>query len=366
MAVHIGLLIYICILGYIFFKNGVSKSGNRYFVIVSFIAIFLIQSMRGLDVGADTPAYIRGYLNINSLTSSWESQNWEKGYVLLNKIVGTITGNNPYWLLAIISAVILTGIGYFIIENTTPAQSAFWPVFFFVTLNHYLTSMVSLRQYCALAIGINIYTVLNKSTAMKSYVKSILLFGAAMSFHTSSIACLVIIWSFAIKQINQRTVLICIIACLIIYLNFDSLLYIAFKLFPRYYAYSEMGHTKFSGVAFSNTYTVFLAAKLGFTILVFMLNPILDTNQELYRLLLFSVIGAGISVMTTKVALIWRFGYYFDIFLILLIPKVIYRIKSMKANMFFICFLAGWSYYLYLLFVNTAYCIPYHTFWKQI
>ena len=79
--------------------------------------------MRGLDVGADTPAYIRGYLNINSLTSSWESQNWEKGYVLLNKIVGTITGNNPYWLLAIISAVILTGIGYFIIENTTPAQS---------------------------------------------------------------------------------------------------------------------------------------------------------------------------------------------------------------------------------------------------
>lgn len=201
---------------------------------------------------------------------------------------------------------------------------------------------------------------------MKSYVKSILLFGAAMSFHTSSIACLVIIWSFAIKQINQRTVLICIIACLIIYLNFDSLLYIAFKLFPCYYAYSEMGHTKFSGVAFSNTYTVFLAAKLGFTILVFMLNPILDTNQELYRLLLFAVIGAGISVMTTKVALIWRFGYYFDIFLILLIPKVIYRIKSMKANMFFICFLAGWSYYLYLLFVNTAYCIPYHTFWKQI
>lgn len=162
MAVHIGLLIYICILGYIFFKNGVSKSGNRYFVIVSFIAIFLIQSMRGLDVGADTPAYIRGYLNINSLTSSWESQNWEKGYVLLNKIVGTITGNNPYWLLAIISAVILTGIGYFIIENTTPAQSAFWPVFFFVTLNHYLTSMVSLRQYCALAIGINIYTVLSR------------------------------------------------------------------------------------------------------------------------------------------------------------------------------------------------------------
>ena len=59
MAVHIGLLIYICVLGYIFFKNGVSKSGNRYFVIVSFIAIFLIQPMRGLDVGADTPAYIQ-------------------------------------------------------------------------------------------------------------------------------------------------------------------------------------------------------------------------------------------------------------------------------------------------------------------
>lgn len=364
MAIHIGLLLYICILGFIFFYKAISKTRNRYFVIAAFLPIFIIQAVRTLEVGIDTPAYVRGYFNINTVPSSWEIQNWEKGYVFLNQIIGTITSNNPHWLLAVVSALILTGTGYFIIKNTPSFQSTFWPVFFFITLNHYLTSMVSLRQYCALSIGINIYTVLNKSTSHRAYIKSILLFLIAMSFHASSIVCLVLIFSFFLKRVNQHTILICIITFFIIFINFDVLLNIAFKLFPRYYAYSQMGHTKFAGVPFSNTYIVFLMAKLGFTILVFMLNPQLDTNQDLYRLLFFALIGAGISVMTTKIALIWRFGYYFDIFLILLIPRIVVRIKALCSTIYIICFLAGWSYYLYLLLTNTALCVPYHTFLK--
>ncbi len=366
MAIHIGLLIFICILGAGYSLHGVTRKKNIRFLCISLTSIFVIQSIRGHYVGIDTITYINSYLKINTFSTCWEKQNWEKGYILLNQIVGKLTSNNPQCLLACVSLIILTGFGYFIIMNIKDNTTAFWAVFLFMTLNHYLTSMVSLRQYCAMAIGCNTYTVLKKDVSITGFMKAVGLLVLALFFHSSAFVCLIFILSFLVKKIDKKFILLTAIASGYIYFNFYHILETAFGIFTRYYIYSISGHEKFSGMEFGNTYWIFLIGKILIMFLIFRLDPREEENKELYRLLLFSLIGITVSIMTTRVALVWRFGYYFDFFLILLIPETIRRVKKYKLLLNFIVFIAGWSYYFYLLYTNGAQCVPYYTFWQTL
>ena len=362
MSVHILLLVYICILGFSFSCCGQpSGKKNLVFVICSFVPIFLIQTFRAETVGLDTLAYINGYYRINNIKGCWEVKNWELGYVFLNHIIGKITNCNVQVFLGTINAIILIGIGYFILKNIGN-KSAFWPVFFYITLNHYLTSMCSMRQYIAIAIGINIYTILNQKQSKKAYVASILLLVVAFGFHTTAFILISLSIICSLKKVNRKTIVTSMLACTVVFLCFDFTLAVFFKVFPKYYSYFLAGHSKFSGAVFGNIYTIFLVFKIFVLGCVFTLNPNDKKNKEIYILLLLSILGAAVSIMTVRIALVWRFGYYFDIFLLLLIPNVIYRIKKIQPILFLLLAIAGWLYYIFLLYTNSAGCVPYQVF----
>lgn len=366
MLIHIFLLLYICLLGMaVFFKRTrFTPKMNKIFVAGALFPMFFIQTLRSVHVGVDTAAYTEGYLNINMLNESWEAANWEKLYVLLNRIVGRMSNCNPQILYGAVSAIILIGIGYFIIKNSEDITT-FGPVFFFITLNHYFTSMVSLRQYCALAIGINAYTVLKNERTIKAYVKVVILILTAVLFHTTAAVLIVIPIIMSIKHINRKLVGLAVAGIGIVYALFPVLLNLAFKLFPMYYRYYEMGHEKYQGQPLGTVYTLVLLLKVLCIISVFILRAKEKENRELYALTIFSVIGAGISLMTTKVFIIWRLGYYFDIFMILMFPKLARRFER-KSRVLVDIVLYGWGvmYYLFLLYVNSSGCIPYEFFWN--
>ena len=370
MTIHIALLSIICLQGIVFYRNGVSKTKNQRFVALSFFEVLLVYKLRRWDIGLDTLAYITRYFEIKQAPIAgygnfWEVTYWEPGYVLVNKIVGFLGGNQQF-LLFVIGLIILFGIGVFICENLAPNETAFWPVFFFVTFNHYFTSMVSLRQYCALAIGINIYTVLKRGVTKKAFLKAIILLLVAMSFHTTSFVCVLFICSFFVTKIDRKIVVLSSIAAVSMFLLFNQIMQILFMLFPQYQRYQEGDHYKFAGGEFSSTYVVLMLIKLSLIGAAFFLNPKKERNIELYRMSIFSIVSIGISFMTTKVHLMWRFGYYFDVFLILLIGKTIVRIKSREQRiiLYSISFLIGIVYFGYLMKLNNSGCIPYKFFWE--
>lgn len=331
------------------------------FVICAFIPIFFIQTFRAEAVGLDTVSYIRGYYRINYVDGCWEAQNWEWGYVLLNRMIGKLTNCNVQFLFGAVSAVILIGVGCFILQNSGD-KSVFWSVFFYITLNHYLTSMCSMRQYIAIAIGINIYTLLKKECSVRTYLASALLLALALAFHTSAFVLASVFIIFALKKVNRKTIVISTFLCIMAFLCFDEILDIFFIVFPKYYAYSQTRFSKFAGVALGNTYILFLLLKILVSGLVFTLNPVDKKNRELYILLLLSLFGAAVSIMTVKVMLVWRFGYYFDIFLLLLIPETVSRIRKIRPVLYLLLMAMGWMYYLFLLHANSAGCVPYGIF----
>lgn len=365
MGMHIGLLIWIIVSAICIYSGDKisKKTKDKIFLSMSFIPIALIAALRNLGVGLDTSVYISVYHNLNMSVNSWEEQNWEKAYVLLNKIVGRLSNHNEQVYLGCVALIILIGIGYFILKNSEEI-SAFSPVFLFITLNHYLTSMVSLRQYSALAIGINSYTILKKDNSYKAIIKSIILIFISMLFHKSAFVLLVIPILFRLKEINRKTVFTIIIAGAFIFMFFFEVMDVLMWIFPEYAGYKTGGDVKFQGTTLGNTYKLLLLLKIFVMVLIFKLTPKLEINRELYILLVLTIISAIISTFTMRVALIWRMGYYFDIFLIILIPKMIRRIKDMQGLANLCVLLLGSAYYLYLLFVNTAGCVPYSFFWQ--
>lgn len=363
MAIHLALLIWVIASGlYVYsVKKAGQKQKNKIFLWTSFTAIMFITSMRDITVGLDTQVYISAYNNLNESTNSWEERNWEKGYVILNKIIGKMSNNNAQIYLACVAAIILIGIGYFIIKNSNDI-STFFPVFLFLTLNHYFTSMVSLRQYTALAIGINSYTILKQDDSKKAQLKSVFLIFLSMLFHKSALVLLIIPILFKLKNVNKKTVLLTIVSGFVIFIFFSEIMSIIMKILPGYSSYIINGNIKFQGVPFGNTYKVLLILKIVVMVLVFKQSPKLEKNKELYILMVLTVISIIISFLTTKVALVWRFGYYFDIFLIIFIPKIIKRIQGMPGIAECCIILMGTVYYIYLLIVNTSGCVPYSFF----
>ncbi|WP_370827272.1 EpsG family protein [Fournierella massiliensis] len=362
MWIHIVLLISICAVGGVCYSNGVSPRKNKIFLIVSLTLIFFVQGFRRLDVGIDTPTYVSGFYRINLIENSFEKTRWEPLYVLINQLIWNVSENHQI-LLIVVSIIILSGFGVFIYHNVPKNNSAFWPIFFFMTLNHYFTSMVSLRQYCALAIGINIYTVLNNTDDKRKWLKAVILLIVSVMFHQSAI-CLVLLMIFCgMRKFTKEKIIGFSILGVAVFFLFDVLLKIAFLILPVYQGYAESGK-KFEGVALSEINTVFLILKVIVCVLAFKLNESNVENQKLLKLVAISFVGILISLLTTKVQLIWRFGYYYDVFLIILIPEFLNHFRKEKILGYSFLFIIGWIYYIVLMKMNYSQCIPYYFCWK--
>ena len=115
MTVHIVLLIYISFLGaFVFIRKPYSKKKNRKFVFWAFLGVFLVQALRGENVGTDTIRYVNAfhYARVGVLYESWEPL---ARYIL--RFAAAVTDSQQFYL-ALYSMLTLIGIGIFIVENT--------------------------------------------------------------------------------------------------------------------------------------------------------------------------------------------------------------------------------------------------------
>ena len=132
MTAHIALLVYISICGVLVYAHGITNTANKRFLFLAILGIFLIEALRKYTVGLDTSAYYSSFWHIKYSTYGRVVGSWEPLYFSMNKFVGLFT-DNPQWIIALTSAIILTGLGVFIYENADEHQSLFWHVFIFVT-----------------------------------------------------------------------------------------------------------------------------------------------------------------------------------------------------------------------------------------
>lgn len=357
MTIYILLYIYILLLGFVFYKRRpYSVWANTIFAILVFGAMYFIASFRGISVGTDTYDYVFAY---KYGIRGWYRQNWELLFVLLMNSVREISSSYTIFF-CVCYLIVFFGLGYFFINNTEKKYSLFWSLALFLILGQFFSTMNLLRQTLAMSIGCNVYTVLQKGINRRNIIISLFLVITSALFHKSGFICALLFLPF-LMQIDRKTLFIVIIFGLLSYLVFPLLFRLLIRLVPVYGRYARIG------VGDVRRYS--LLAIIEVTIIVIymiFLDPHDEANIEKYRLLFVIGISFAFIVLQRRIGLAQRFGYYFELFLYILIPQFCEMLTKQRDRIIVksIVLILGSLYFGYALTLHGKGCIPYSFFWQ--
>lgn len=342
MYIYILNLAFISIIGAVIFNNGINKSKNKVFLIMSSIAMILISSLRDTKVGFDTENYISYFNEISKipLTNIFKFP-LEKGYVFLNKIISYISIDSRVFFF-IISAFIIYSFSRFIYKNS---KNVFLSVILFLCLGFFGDSLNITRQMIAISIILYAYEYIK----IDKYFNAILITLLAISFHKTAIVFFIYIIVSKYKITNKYIITYFIMSVIILFIG-KPLINIINNIF-----YSD----KYSSFVVGEGINLFLLY-LSINIFgVLLINKVLKKD----RLMFFEYHGIFLQTIFQALCIYFslfsRTVRYFSIFNIIFIPNIISSIenKSLRILIYYLVILA--SLLLYYLSIETHGIMPY-------
>lgn len=211
-AHYIIMNVYILLTTYIFLVWLLTKKGRivytiselniisvNAFMMLSFVACFLISSLRGKFVGKDTISYIRYYKEVGQLTWSglreglWDNHYFttEKGFMILEKILSDISIPSQLFI-SICSLFFIYGV--YKLSCKYVKESVLVSIFTFLAMGGYLASMNAMRQ----GIGVGLCCLAWVRLKEENYKRFVLDVIIASTFH---ISCCVFLGAVFLKKI---------------------------------------------------------------------------------------------------------------------------------------------------------------------
>lgn len=311
--------------------------------------LILILGLRHPTMGVDLKSYLPSFhiLSNYSLKDAFALSsflNYEKGYVLLNVLVGKINESEQLFLF-VCALLSIAPVGYVFYKKSDSIELSY---IFYLGLTSFIMCFSGLRQ--GIAIGICFYASL--FVERRKIIPFLLLVLLDSTFHTSSMLFLVAYPLYNINLSKNGRV-----ASIV-------LLPIAFVLKGPLFSLlcSIVGLYKGS-VGDNGAWTLFAVFSLIYVFCCFF-----KTEDKIYNyyLNLFWV-ACFIQAMGGVNMIVSRAGYYFAVFLPLLLPKALQSIKNEFAKMniqiiTMVCFVLFGLYNIYA--TDFAKAFPYRFFWE--
>lgn len=344
-----------------FAQRQFNKNRKIYGILFSIIAILIPSIMAGvrdLNVGRDIGVYvtptIENALN-NSIFNFLESSTTEIGFSIMIYVI-TFFGGNVHFSLFVIQLVTITCIYLFAYKKRDKLQM--WFVILIYLLSWYCISYTMMRQSIAVAIII-LSTVFFER---KKYLKTLLLFLIAMSFHITAILGILvyfIMYLYSGKFTKRTTSLITIIIliCLLIAtLFYKELLYFLTNIInilpDRFYIYS----IKYTAGRLYTNYSELLYKLFWIASSIFYMMKMRKVRSNANLNFLLLLIDFATFIVSWKIVNIGRAGYYFFyLALFNLLPEVIdlYKEKSKKILIYIVCIFVLFSFWYWKFPVNS-------------
>lgn len=361
MAFYLVLPFVFYIIGYFVDKyNKDEEMRHTLKSVIPGIILFGLSGFRNITVGTDT----RNYIGIFNLIQDYDMQTvlFEpipldyfsgKGYLFVNKFLSILIPHSQT-IVIVSSMLIFIGITFFIYQYS---KDALFSWYLFVTLYFLAYSFNIMRQYVAISlILVAVHFFFKK---MKWSFVLIVLF-TSFFFHSSALILLSLL-IFDLFEINSKNMMVLLlsmlIATVIIYFNIEFFL----NFIGRYQRY--IGTQYFEQVQLGGTYLIWVAK---FTVIVFLYfkftrETSLIRQKEIYYSALFICASLCIEIIGSNLFILGRLAYYFDIFLIIIIPNLFsYYFKDYKYLKFIVMGLF-FAYYIIMLRSNHSAIIPYRT-----
>ena len=349
----------------LFLLNNIAKSlyidkqkRYRFFCVSSFLIIGTLLALRhqtmGIDLGGGNRTESIGYLGaFDELNKySWsriltmkEFLNYEKGYIIFNKLVGSIYNDKQFFLAVCAFISTLPVMLYIKNKSTNPLMA----VLIYLGLPVFLMSFSGLRQ--AIAIGITVFSV--KYIEEKKLPKFILVILLATFFHRSSATFIIAYPLYHLRLSNNRKLFL-ILVIPVVYVLKGPLFNILSRIYKENAAIEETG-----------AFTLLLVFFLVYVFLVFF-NKDDDKEQNgMVNLFYFACICQAFGGVYQ---LAMRIGYYFMIHAVIAIPNTIDKMEDRRsaklANI--LIFIAFVGFGVYSLRNSTwAMSYPYKFFWQE-
>ncbi len=348
------MTIYYSLIGFIglcsFFTLGMNDNYKRNKIIVMFSSIFIIiiQGLRRTTVGVDLIGYIPAlqYAKNMNFISGEKLYNYELGYSLYSQFFSKLNVSDQAYLF-IVALTIIIPIAYVWIKNSKmPGLS----VLIYITLGFFVFSFSGLRQSIAISIAFFSFRYVQE----KKLIKFLLCVALAMSFHSSAIVFFAAYPLYYMKL--KQTHYFFIIPGFILAFIFKSKIFlIIYKLYRGFEGEVEA----------TNAYTMLLIM-----IFVLILSYIFGSkdkdnlNINAYKNYMLVTIFLQIFASQSNIAM--RAGYYYYIFITLLIPEVIKNQRDKNVRLLATIFLIGSLLYFFQVNAGSGYLnvSPYYFYWE--
>lgn len=338
--VHI-IFMLVFILSLPFLNN---KRGAPFFIF-SFFILFLFLALR-YDYGNDYMSYLNIFNNINAGLPAWGA-----GDVFFKQL--NLLMPNFYLLIAIVSFFYVFTI-YFLISKNLRIKS-YWFAILILLINPYLflIHLSSIRQTIAICF---VVFAIHFATKRK-FLFYIIFIVIAAGFHKSAILLLPVYFFLNESKITKIKYIFIYgaLGLMIATPLFEIVINKVLDYFPSYRNYVEEGDRHSLRATLISSFFFFLVA--------FNINK-LQGKEIIYGKL--ALIATMISLFAFNLSMITRVGMYFDIFLIIAIPLIFFRLKLKISKQ--ILFMMMLSIYLarYISFLNTPLWIKGYSVYRTI
>lgn len=316
MFVYLMNIALICLYAFIFlyispryiYKEEHTELNRIFFIVLSFVQCLVIATVR-YGIGTDYRMYRNGFLLMaQSGFSEMTYEDWEIGYILLNKIVGLVTDNDGVFFF-ITSLLSLSGTFYMIWRYS---KNPFMSVMLFLNTYLFYLDLNYVRQGIAMSIMCFAYGAFQK----RKLWLFLLLCAVAATFHLPVIY-LVPVYFFTYIKLNEKTLPIYAGGLILYYAISDAVLKVLLSHFHQEYAESRF--IKY-GIAFY--YAIYpLLLCVAMIALCFYLKFKLPKH---FNVLVHLTLMMGFwQIIMTKHALFERFSYYTMPFLLIAVPEAI-------------------------------------------
>lgn len=315
--------------------NQTEKQVKNYSTLIIFFlfcgALFLFSGFR-VGSGQDYPAYLNIFDLINSPGGYWKEL--EPGFIILNKLSGLLTKDSQI-IIVVSSFFTISIVGYKILK------SASYPVlalFVFLLSYQYFQSFNLVRQYLAIVIFFCFAIPFIRSGNLLKYVMLVFL---ASSFHASAIV-LLPLYFIRVSRLSFIFYISLFVLCILFYVLFPYINLFVFSLIGGYQEYSDY---KEGSANYSVALTLLLIVPVFFNLKAFLRN---DFDNR--YLLAMVAISAVLMLLSHHNAIVHRISLYFNIFLVLLVPKILKALRGREQKLL---------YYSWCLFISGAHCFLY-------
>ncbi|WP_133067103.1 EpsG family protein [Eubacterium maltosivorans] len=320
--------------GWIFLVKGSLKRKKIIYLTIVFLQMFFLAGFRSINVGYDTEQYVNYFYILSNTDFSQLFQQAstlyiEPGYAIMNKIIALFTSDYQ-WLLIIMSFVTLLGYAIFIYRCS---DNVYLSVFLFITLGFFYFTMRVMRQALAIMLICNAiyYLYKNKKTPF------VILVLFASTIHSSAIFFLLLLLIPKLNSLEKLEKFLVIITVIFVIgtINFNVLFEKILLIVPKYSVYASKYDFAYRGWGTSDI-MIFITQILFLFLVLYMLNNnkkyfskiSLEERKQIYFNVIYFFLGIGTLYLSTKIVLLDRMNFYFQIILVILIPKVFSEFKK--------------------------------------